>query len=151
MISQDKHQEECMKRHILVIKIEIQIRTGCKMSHINGIFITSHETHNWLDYFTQILYLLYIIHIFVPVNTRSVLLIYMWTGLCTHLCHTAAAVAGGGVALMKEEMRREKERVRGSLNRQCLQSRREEVDKETMVCKHRGPAGHSPAQRRHNH
>lgn len=35
---------------------------------------------------------------------------------------------------MKEEMRGEKGRASGSLNRRCLQRRREEVDKETMVC-----------------
>lgn len=38
------------------------------------------------------------------------------------------------MAIMKEEMRGEKEGFSCSLNRQCLQRRREEVDKETMVC-----------------
>lgn len=57
----------------------------------------------------------------------------MWTSLCTRVIRLSCS-CGGGVAIMKEEMRGEKERASGSLNRRCLQRRREEVDKETMVC-----------------
>lgn len=48
-------------------------------------------------------------------------------------------------------MKGEMERLSGSLNTRCLQLRREEVDKETIVFEDTGPAGDSPAPRRQCH
>lgn len=82
---------------------------------------------NIYGFITSLLaYILYIVYVCVYING--------FFNVCMHSRIAIQALCGGGVAITKEEKREGRGGVSGSLNRQCLPRRREEVDKETIVC-----------------